>query len=746
MRTQSATGPRWPILGRLTHFICRRAARLYCKAAGLYDGSSRMARQTQASLKDRLARGETVYLAGLGVAGHNSGIALVEVSLRTGLRLLGNDEEERFSGIKHYAGFPKCSIESFHERLRRLGLTPRDIHAYLTSFDYPAVLALGARALVDHLPASLTLLRPAASPTGNFGHFLAALKAPRRLAAQLGLERAPPLLGVNHHDSHAAFSWAVSPFARSDRPVLVSVVDGFGDDGSMAMYLAEGGRLRCLWRNESLFDSIGIFYSAISSSQGGWTPLSSEGRYMGAAAWGDNDRLTNPYYRMLREIFHFGPGGEILLNRRLANWVRAGDLRPYTRELEAILGPPVPPERRWNPDAVLSVEDVKHSQATRARVDKAAATQMVFEDALFHVLDHFLRTTGCDRLVLTGGTALNCLANMRLLERYDRGWYRRNLRKNTSLNVWAPPVPGDAGVPAGAAFHFALSAGATPGEPLEHAFYCGLAPTAAEIRAALDGARDIGHLELANVHALDGLRAVADFAAFVVARDGIIGLFQGPAETGPRALGHRSILANPCNPRTLDNINRRVKFREPIRPLAPMATLRAAQELFELPAGAASANYSAFNYMVLTARARTAAYRKVPAVVHQDGTARVQIVRPEHDPFCHAYLEALGKYLGVEASVNTSLNVGSPIVQTPAQALVALQKARALSGLILLADDGAAFLAWHARANALNDAGRQLLAWHEQWRGLYGMHAAAASPPSAFPGAGNSPTASLTKV
>ena len=115
--------------------------------------------------------------------------------------------------------------------------------------------------------------------------------------------------------------------------------------------------------------------------------------------------------------------------------------------------------------------------------------------------------------------------------------------------------------------------------------------------------------------------AVADFAAFVVAHDGILGLFQGPAETGLGAVGHRSILANPCNPHTLENINRRVKFREPIRPLAPMATLRAARQLFELPPGTSSANFNAFNFMVLTALAHPIAYVKVPAVVHHDGTS-----------------------------------------------------------------------------------------------------------------------------
>jgi carbamoyltransferase len=608
------------------------------------------------------------------------------------------------------------SVEVFRRRLDRRGLTPNDIHAYLSSWNYAAALSLGLRLAVEHLPASLALLHPSAAPTGNLGHVLAALPAPRRLGRQLGFGGPVPLIMPYHHDSHAAFSYAASPFARGGGPVLITVLDGYGDEGAISLYVGEGGRVRSLGKNHSVFDSLGVYYSVLSSTQGGWTALSSEGRYMGAAAWGDGDRRTNPHYPALRRLFRLGPGGQVLVNRALANWPRAGERRPYTRALEAALGPPIPRSRMWNPDAVLRVEEVEHSPVTRTRVDVAAAVQLVFEDALFHIVEYLIRSTGGDRLVLTGGTALNAVANMRLLESFDAAWYRRELGRQTRLHVWAPPVPGDSGVPAGAAFHFALQAGAPPGPPLEHAFYCGLAPTAAEIRAALAGEPEVRWLPLGSLGDPGRLRSTADFAAFVVSRDGVLGLFQGPAETGPRALGHRSILANPCNPRTLENINRLVKFREPIRPLAPMVTRAAAPRLFELPPGAADDDYNAFNYMVLTARARPEAREKVPAVVHRDGTSRLQIVRRAHDPFCQAYLEAMGRRLGVEVSVNTSLNVGSPIVQTPAQALQALKRAKALTGLLLIGAEGETFLAWHAVVEAPKDGGRRLLGWYEQWR------------------------------
>jgi carbamoyltransferase len=209
---------------------------------------------------------------------------------------------------------------------------------------------------------------------------------------------------------------------------------------------------------------------------------------------------------------------------------------------------------------------------------------------------------------------------------------------------------------------------------------------------------------------------VADLLAWCIARDGVLGLFQGPAETGPRALGHRSILANPCNPRTLETINRLVKFREPFRPLAPMLTLDAAHRWFELQDGASDDGYNAYNYMVLTVRPRPDAIRRIPAVIHRDNTSRIQIVREDTDPFTHAYLKAIGRRAGVEVSVNTSLNVAGPIVQTPQQALEALRRSKAMDGVLLLGSEGGAYLAWHAVTTPPKDGGLRLRRWLQQWR------------------------------
>jgi carbamoyltransferase len=357
----------------------------------------------------------------------------------------------------------------------------------------------------------------------------------------------------------------------------------------------------------------------------------------------------------------------------------------------------------WNPDAVMRVDVAGEAVDSQERFDKAAATQLVFEDALFHIIGHQIRRTGSKRLVLTGGTALNAIANMRLMDHFD------------GLHVWVPPVPGDPGVAAGAAYHFALANGAKLGEKLRHSFYCGVAPSKSEIEAALRATGEIDWLELGSTAtAVDRLR-VADMLAFCIARDGVLGLFQGVAESGPRALGHRSILANPCNPRTLETINRLVKFREPFRPLAPMLTLEAAQRWFVLQDGAADDDYNAYNYMVLTVRPRPGSAQFIPAVIHRDGTSRIQIVREETDPFTHAYLRAMGRRCGVEVSVNTSLNVAGPIVQTSRQALEALRRSKALDGVLLIAAEGDAYLAWHAVTVPPKDGGRRLGEWMRAW-------------------------------
>jgi len=712
----ASIGPRFTRIPRLAAAVVRPFARALVGRLGMHSFDSRVGSEVGTTFRTRLARGETVYLLGLTAASHNTGVALIQCHPTQGASVVANLEEERFSGEKHSDKFPDLSLGQLSGYFDRLGCTADDIHCVLTTWDYVDLISNGVRALLEHAPASFGLARQGASIGGEFATLMQALSTPKRLLRSAPFRnRRVPIIMMSHHENHAYHALASSPFAHSEKPTLIMVLDGYGDTGSVSVYLARGGALERLYCNHSLTDSLGIMYGVISSTQGGWTLNSSEGRYMGAAAWGDQNRLRNHYYRPLRQLLHLSPQGEVFINRKMAGWHLAGQNTPYLEPLAAVLGPPIARERMWNPDVILNVDDVVHAEITRERVDKAAALQMVFEDGLFHAVEHWLRRTGAEELLLTGGTALNCVANMRLIEQFDDEYYLQQLGKKGRLSLWVSPTPGDAGIPMGAALQFAMRNGVSAAQHcLETPYLCGSAATGDAIRQALaeattevaDSGGRLEHAELGDCDELDGRRRVARLMATAVAAGGVIGIYQGSAETGPRALGNRSILANPCDPNTLAVLNAKVKFRERVRPLAPMLTAEAARDLFELAPGIEDYGLKAYEYMVLTVRARQKAREKTPAVVHQDGTSRIQVVRPEQNPLIYEYLKQMGKLVGVEVSVNTSLNVGSPIVQTPAQAIQVLLKAKAMDGVFMIADDGRALVAWVAGVRASGDVSR----------------------------------------
>ena len=709
-------GPRHPRLAAMAFRGLLPVFERFYATKKIFRNTSAFALERLRAIRTRLDHGETVYLGGIGAAGlHNSGIALVEVSRDRGPRIVCNHEEERFSGKKHTTDFPYNALRALETTMSGLGITPDRIAAWLGTWDYPAFAATLGRTVLEELPASLRLLGLREAPFLNAKQLAPATRGPRHLGRELGLPAPEPIIGMPHHDNHAWFSFCVSPFAGTTGPVMIAVIDGMGDRGSISLYVVDGRSMRLVRCNDSVFDSLGTFYGVVSSTQGGWTMLSSEGRYMGAAAYGDGSRRTNKVYPRLRNIFSLQSEGQVYLNRALANWQCDLLDDPYTPELTGILGSPIRAKDMWNPDSVLRVEGTQNQANTQDRLDTAAATQLVFEDALAHIIDYLIRQTGSNRLVLTGGCALNAIGNMRLLEHFDETYFDSVLGKRARLHLWVPPVPNDAGVTLGAPYMFSYLAGAGVGPSLDHAFYCGSSPTEAQIREALDDACDMDWMFVGDASLPDRRDAIADLMAFVTARDGIIAIFQGAAETGPRALGHRSIVANPCNPRTREVLNARVKFREAIRPLAPMLTLEAAKRWFELLDGASDDNYNAYNYMVLTARAKPSARERIPAVIHSDGTGRLQIVREHTDPLTFAYLRALGRRIGVEVAVNTSFNVAGPIAQTVGQALETVRRAKGMDAVMMFAEEGPVFAAWHAGPDGVRGEGR-FRRWLDEWR------------------------------
>ena len=406
--------------------------------------------------------------------------------------------------------------------------------------------------------------------------------------------------------------------------------------------------------------------------------------------------------------------GGVYLNRDLANWPRSIVREPYTAALVDILGEPIPVDRMWNPDAVLKIEDIKHPEATKARLDKAAACQMVFEDAIFHIVDGFIRSTGSERLIVTGGVGLNALANMRLLEHFDEDYFRREHGRAGRLHLWVPPTPNDSGVPIGAAYMGAYLAGyglGAAGHPrllLRRA--AGSRRHSRRVRrrgrCRLHRARGRRRHDTGSLCRLHGLHDRARRHLRALPGRGR----NRPARARPSLDPGQSVQS--ANAREPERAGEIPRGHPPAGTDDDVG--RSASEFFELSDGASDADYNGYNYMVLTAHAKPEARQRIPSVVHADGTGRLQIVREDTDPLTYAYLKALGRRIGVEVAVNTSFNVAGPIAQTPVQALATLRRSQGLDAVLMVSAEGPVFAALHGGASG--DGGKRFRQWLEDWQ------------------------------
>src|SRR6476661_7652984 len=260
-------GPRRPKLGAASFHFVRWLATRSMARIGFHGLGSDFANQRIASIQEKLNRGATVYLAGLAAPGtHNTGVALIEVTQANGPRLIVNNEEERFSGNKHTTEYPRQSIDAMVATLRGIGRDIGDIDAWLTSWDYPTLAGTLARSVLEELPQSLKLLRTTEAAGFDGRRLDQMTRTPKILSRQFGLSERVPLICLPHHDNHAWFSFAASPFPNDDEPVAIAVLDGTGDRGSVSLYVVEHGAMRRLYCNDSMFDSLGAFYSVISST------------------------------------------------------------------------------------------------------------------------------------------------------------------------------------------------------------------------------------------------------------------------------------------------------------------------------------------------------------------------------------------------------------------------------------------------------------------------------------------------
>jgi carbamoyltransferase len=535
---------------------------------------------------------------------HDSGIALLEDGVPTLVI-----EEERLSRIKHSQDFPRAAIAA---ALASGALQPDAIDIIVTPWKVARLRKTFLKAILGHVPASLNLLRPGAQTAQQNSIVLLNTWLRHGLRRQLGRRHLPPLVNVAHHNAHAAI-YFVSPFESAN----ILVMDGYGDDAATSAYVGAGNRLTRLWHSE-FFNSLGMIYTFVTGHLG--FRAFEEGTVMALAAHGD-DRYVDRF----RDTIHLREDGRYQVNMAYFSYDRYAFLKPFSDKFIAAFGP----ARR--PDEPIT----DHHKAL------ARALQVRLEEVVLHLARALYARNPSRHLVLTGGVALNCVANARVLAETD---YER---------VWVPPCASDTGAPLGAALWYHHHQMKQPRRfTLTHPFY-GLAESDEVIRAALEGAGlTAERLDDRTLYA----RVARDLA------DGrIVGWFQGRFEMGPRALGNRSILADPRRLATKDRINARIKYRESFRPFAPVVLAEHARAYFEID--------QADPFMTMAPRVRLEKRDIIPAVVHVDGTARIQTVDRKANPRYYAVIEAFMRETGVPVLINTSFNRQEPIVATAREAV-----------------------------------------------------------------------------
>jgi carbamoyltransferase len=520
-------------------------------------------------------------------------------------KVIGAAAQERFDGVKHSADFPAGAADWC---LRSAHRSVQDIDLVAHSFSYG-----GER---DFFTGQATFYQ------GLYEDVLDPRINQRIAEERLGIDLTGKFVPVQHHLAHAARAYLPSGFDEA----AVVVSDGLGERNSVSAYLATRAGYQRLLQLPA-HSSLGLLYGLVTMYLG-FRFGDGEYKVMGLAPLGDPARYTSTFLEKFLILHDDGTYSIPLLLENVTD-IDKESHRPALRALAEELGPPRPPG--------ASIE--------QRHMDLAAAVQASLEAAQFHLLRHVRGLTGASKVCLAGGVALNCVMNGKLL------------RSKLFDDVFVQPAAGDDGAALGAAMYVAQEHGMTT----SGAAYPLLGPAygAEECAKIAAGRADVA------VTRFDDDDSLAVAVAELIANGSVVGWFQGPMEFGPRALGSRSILADPRSPDMRNRINRMVKKREWFRPFAPAVIEERAADLFEID----PADRATFESMLFVAYVRDDA-PEIPAVTHVDGTARVQTVRRSRSPRFWALIDAFGQLAGVPVVLNTSFNVaGQPIVRTPEQAI-----------------------------------------------------------------------------
>jgi carbamoyltransferase len=512
--------------------------------------------------------------------------------------------EERISRRKHTGDFPIGAIEAC---LDHAGLRLSDIDEIVHAFDYAPYRALYA---LD--PVSSELYRDVLCREAFVS----------RLHETLPEFPVEDVKHADHHLAHAASAY----FTSGWEDCLVVVIDGMGEAHGATVYRAAGGRLEPLHRI-SAANSIGIFYSVITLHLG-FDFNSDEYKIMGLAPYGDPERFR-VFFDDAVDCREDGGWDIAPLKLNSTRVERENQIATRRHLSEHLIAP-------REPDSEIGAE----------HRDVAAGLQACLDRAILHLCTHFGRQLGVRRLALAGGVALNTTANGKLLA------------SGAFEEIYVQPAAADDGSALGAALHRASLAGEIVNRRSPAPFY-GPAHPSERIVQALN--EFDAHIE---VRRLPSLQRSCEAAAGLIAAGQVIAWYRGRMEFGPRALGHRSILADPGRPDMRDRVNALVKMREAFRPFAPAVSLEEVDRWFEVPPG------TELPYMTVNVDVRPEHRAGLPAITHVDGSARVQTVARSDNAEFHELLMAVGRHTGRQMVLNTSFNIkGQAIVNTPVEAI-----------------------------------------------------------------------------
>ena len=554
-------------------------------------------------------------------------------------RLVAAAAEERFTRIRHCAGFPR---EAARACLAMAGIDARDVTRFAVGRDPRAHLWKKALFALARRPG-WGLIADRARNRRAVGDAAQAIGDALGLGAEGVRQR---LRWVEHHPAHLASAYLASPFEEA----AACAIDGFGDFVSTSWAHGRGSRLDVL-RRLHFPHSLGLLYLAVTQHLG-FPRYGDEYKVMGLASYGLPEQAP-----LLRRLLRLEPDGGFRLDLAYFRHAREGTSMTWA-DGEPAIGPVGSPRLAELLGPARRPED----PLTARHQALAASLQAVFEEAVFHVLGALQRRTGLRRLCLAGGCAMNSVANGKIRERTG------------FADLYVQPAAGDDGTALGAALHAAHEGGAPPPRFAMTHGYWGPEFDDGAVDRALDASRAALAAEGCQVREFPDDESLGAHAAERLADGQVLGWFQGRMEWGPRALGNRSILADPRRADMRETLNARIKLRESFRPLAP--------SLLEEALGTYFADAVPDPFMVEVHPVRPDKRAEIPAVTHVDGSGRPHTVTRDANPRFWQLLMAFARRTGVPVLLNTSFNENEPIVHRPEEAIACFLRTR-MDGLVV---------------------------------------------------------------